>query len=1056
MSKNLTRKGLAFGALVALGSSLIAGAPASAAGVNDGSVSLAPNAGTAYSVLTDGTFDLKANYDASLTAASRYLKFLVTDSGEQIRVDGDINGTSTAGTTYVHAIGVTAGSFGSANVLTVTAAGHNFSTGDIITIGGTTFSAGTGGDMKADYSVTRVDADTFTVATSSKSGAVTVSAATATFKSTGITAATGVVATGDDSITLTVDNAAHFLVGDTVDFSATALDDAGSAHDFKATTGLTVSAVDDATNKITVTKTSLAVAAGAFATITAAELVVNTPTTDTALSSRASLAGKALGNWRVLGASASTVSARNLDKSFVVRGKANSVATDDVLRLVNSDDSESYSVEVTAWVDNNGNNEIDSTEKVSPTRTVNFYANAQLTAVTTLDAPVLGALTLTGNIAISPELNGQQVGDNAAEVTTTWTVQSGTALSANTATYNTTTKVWDIVGDLNSTDVVVVGNYTAKASVNGAAIGNTASASVGARTAVDTELKVAASNDTTYVKSTSSADTLTSKVRPGKSATVVITGYAANAVPLAAGKAVTVAFSSATTTTDWTINGVKVLDNAASGSKVYTTDANGQVTLTVSSTSGLNADTIKLEASAENVAATGGTEAANADATLTWETPVYAIVDLNAPAALTSRTVNKLGSVTYDLYAGDQWNAPLTGDYRLYVSTTGRTTTAANYAFATGRTTVTITDAGLGSTSTIVVSSELQKQTSGVWAASDAATAFAQNTITASDAPVSALVPATTYVGGDSAAPADLTPTTAIAAYNAELTQGAFTSPAGTKVATIALAGTGVSQGDTVTISGAGLSFGYVDNTTIKAIGNGTLTVVVDDLTNDEFVVFSNKYVKDAVVTVASRGRTGTSKVTFTTAAATAGTTLSITGADLVKAGRTLQITGTLTDAFGNAVKTNSAVADLKVTYTGPGFVVNGLPTETDEDGKFTLSVLFATEDSGVATIKAVYGGSKGAIDSTIVGKTADIVSSKSVLVGMSATVSAGSKKANVVVKNASGTTVTVVSGTKSVTKVATSDSFKVSLTKLTAGKKTVKVYVNDVLVSSKSVTVKK
>ena len=44
MSKNLTRKGLAFGAIVALGSSLLAGAPANAD--NNGPITLLPDGGT--------------------------------------------------------------------------------------------------------------------------------------------------------------------------------------------------------------------------------------------------------------------------------------------------------------------------------------------------------------------------------------------------------------------------------------------------------------------------------------------------------------------------------------------------------------------------------------------------------------------------------------------------------------------------------------------------------------------------------------------------------------------------------------------------------------------------------------------------------------------------------------------------------------------------------------------------------------------------------------------------------------------------------------------------
>jgi hypothetical protein len=68
MSKNLTRKGLAFGAIVALGTSLFAGAPAQAAPA----ITAAPTVGTGYTVLASDTFTLKVygNTDFSFATTS--------------------------------------------------------------------------------------------------------------------------------------------------------------------------------------------------------------------------------------------------------------------------------------------------------------------------------------------------------------------------------------------------------------------------------------------------------------------------------------------------------------------------------------------------------------------------------------------------------------------------------------------------------------------------------------------------------------------------------------------------------------------------------------------------------------------------------------------------------------------------------------------------------------------------------------------------------------------------------------------------------------------------
>jgi hypothetical protein len=58
-------------------------------------------------------------------------------------------------------------------------------------------------------------------------------------------------------------------------------------------------------------------------------------------------------------------------------------------------------------------------------------------------------------------------------------------------------------------------------------------------------------------------------------------------------------------------------------------------------------------------------------------------------------------------------------------------------------------------------------------------------------------------------------------------------------------------------------------------------------------------------------------------------------------------------------------------------------------------------------------------------------------------------------VKNAEGLTVKIVRGAKVTTAVATSDSYRISVKGIKAGKRSVKVYVNDILVRSKTVTVK-
>ena len=122
--------------------------------------------------------------------------------------------------------------------------------------------------------------------------------------------------------------------------------------------------------------------------------------------------------------------------------------------------------------------------------------------------------------------------------------------------------------------------------------------------------------------------------------------------------------------------------------------------------------------------------------------------------------------------------------------------------------------------------------------------------------------------------------------------------------------------------------------------------------------------------------KTGTYTVTFTNGSATTTSQIVVDAAPSDKGasvvwdttqitpGKTKVITGTLLDANGNPVDTtrageaagDSGTASMLVTYTGDaGIVVGTMPTETDADGQFRLSVLTSAADRGTLTLTAVY-----------------------------------------------------------------------------------------------------
>lgn len=109
MSKNLTRKGIALGALIALGTSLFAGTPAQAAG----ELTIAPSQGTKWAVPSKNNFAVKANFTAGYSSTEfAKLKFkLTTNGGFRLNADAAASepGDNASASTSAVALGSTSG-----------------------------------------------------------------------------------------------------------------------------------------------------------------------------------------------------------------------------------------------------------------------------------------------------------------------------------------------------------------------------------------------------------------------------------------------------------------------------------------------------------------------------------------------------------------------------------------------------------------------------------------------------------------------------------------------------------------------------------------------------------------------------------------------------------------------------------------------------------------------------------------------------------------------------------------------------------------------------------
>lgn len=858
-----------------------------------------------------------------------------------------------------------------------------------------------------------------------------------------------------------------------------------------------------------------------------------------------------------------------------------------------------FTVKVQAWLDNNNNQKIDSTEVTSNVVTLTFYDENNVTAVSTVTAPVLGASTVEVVTSTTPELNGQQLGDNfintkvtsqgnanavftsatlssagVAGVTTysgttkqwTSTTQlafaapatpwSGSAVSVSqvdldastAATYTSTTSVatlvkaglgatagqlvkiaglgggsaaelngffvvtsytsnnlvfpgtftavgsaatptgtsqtFDIVGIPANQKTVAAGTYSAEAYIGTTTkLANATAAGVATASAADIKGSITgAANYTGGTNETGGATAIS--VRKDYTGVIPVTATVYKSTgAVAPNVRVQVTASSVTGT-------VKVNDTTMTNGKVVslTADANGAVAFNVSSSTAAANDAITITISSEGL--TGNDDS---QFTLTWSSATYALYDLKDTNStttniLTSRTIDKGGSYTFNLALVDQWGQYLTSNlYRYEVVAGGNTSgTSTHVLQADGVTEVTITDQQLvGGGGTITVDIDVEKFASGAWGADDLTATGSEyeewasgsgrhtiNVITAQTEEV-ALNASGNALGGSNADLDGNIVTTALVAVDNRLSIDDFSTAATTNVSGIVRNATTLAAvaGTEVTISGPADYFFKVG----EKLGKGSLTFISRANGTFDVAVFSNKVMADQVVTVSSNGSSQEIKVKFTGGVtAQSGTQISISAPDSVLPGSTLRFTATVLDKFGNAVDSDQDVtaaagatsvdatdATYKIAYSGPGLIVGTAPADVKEssvDGN-TFNILLGSNDRGSITITVSYdqNGDKDFTD------VKDIVQVKTIVIGASAA-SAGAKvnvgsfngKLVVYANGHNGKKISWKVGGKWGSAVAASDTARFArVTPRKGVTVSVQIYVDGVLTLTKSVVTK-
>jgi hypothetical protein len=202
------------------------------------------------------------------------------------------------------------------------------------------------------------------------------------------------------------------------------------------------------------------------------------------------------------------------------------------------------------------------------------------------------------------------------------------------------------------------------------------------------------------------------------------------------------------------------------------------------------------------------------------------------------------------------------------------------------------------------------------------------------------------------------------ASYSASISYGADFS-----WSSVINAASVVVTGSQVVVSGTGLIFKdsagdtASDSITLPGSSNGVASFYV-----------TARLAGTYTVTLTAGSATTTSQIVVMPARSDDGASITW-DTTAITAGRTKIVTGRVLDANGNPVDTtawgsaagDSGTASVLVTFAGDaGIPVGSMPTETNADGEFQVSVLTSAADNGTFTLTAVYlpqGSSTAAAD---------------------------------------------------------------------------------------------
>lgn len=777
------------------------------------------------------------------------------------------------------------------------------------------------------------------------------------------------------------------------------------------------------------------------------------------------------------------------------------------LELNPNNGEDSFSVEVTAWVDWNMNNKIDANETKSETRTINFVGYQDINVDAEFDSPYVGDTGVSGSFSLSTGLVSE--GDNQKLNTIQMDYQDDDhvyaelSFEANSAddvlieftndsvdeTYalGTEGKV-DFEYDLSGVEELVPGVLT---------IEFYQEEDDDFITSFEQDvLEIYPSTLTAELKNTSDTNS-DGDVRTGtKAATVVVEVLDNDGDAVAAGTEVEVTvntspYPTVKTGDTLTVGGTAIVSRSPNNAFKLTlaTDKDGKISIPVASTKGLVGNFVGLDfAVKSDDSITDSLDIEWIDASASAATTYIMEDTANAAGAA---SIVKGGSVSFTVGAFDQFGGAISGDdyYAVVKLTDVEYDETADLQASSGTSVDVTTDGGESynydykklAIKDGKATFKFTYNGSYIYDYVDLAVAIVESDVKTGSidsqtydyayfdvivsdkddllaAAIEIYDSSSTATGardigsGYGLAYANLT------AYDARTqigTEGDYDDITNYVEGQVVSAFEDDLEGALVTVSGSGLLFeaAAADGGVHSGVyGLGSITLQADNDGEFAFYVYGNQS-GDRTFTVKSGSVTQAVTMEFDDAEAADADAIALNVPSVVTPGTSIAGFGTITDEYGNGVETDGSGASFEIAISG---VTGGeelfASEDSDADGRFSFGYSTATTANGLVTITATYDADGD--DST----TDDIITkSATVKVGKpsTATIVGGDNKATVVLKNSNGQSVKIYAGqVLRKTIIATSNNQKLTAKIKKIGNRTVSVYVDGVKVASKKVSI--